>query len=224
MTPTLFMSVIFKHLLGRRSIRGSTLWYAGFRWCFLSCITRWLIYVAHSVLQDLVPREGFLYVREWIVVPILKDSHDCRANHWGINLIPISSKLLASVILLRMWSIHEDQAGFLADPGNVDRIFALGQSLEHSSAPQIPAITVLSYLDAFDPVNRPALWHCVLRNEMSVGFVGPQNYPVIPHMRLGLTTSFRYPSSSLVNYSKAILYLHLFSSFQRRCSTELGRR
>ena len=115
---------------------------------------------------------------ESIVVPIFKKGsrNEC-ANHRGVSLIPIASKLLASVILRRLYKTREEQtreeqAGFRAGRGCIDQIFTLRQLLEHRHAFRRP--TIIVFLDiraAFDSIDRTALWNCLLRNGVPEKYV-----------------------------------------------------
>ena len=84
-------------------------------------------------------------------------------------MIPVVSKLLASVMLRRLIKtreeqIREEQAGFRPGRGCIDQIFTLRQLLEQRHIYRRP--TVLLFLDiraAFDSVDRNALWQCLCR-------------------------------------------------------------
>ncbi|CAH8585359.1 unnamed protein product [Schistosoma haematobium] len=73
---------------------------------------------------------------ESIVVPIFKKGSRRSCNNYrGISLLPIASKLLASVILRRLFKTRErltreEQAGFRSGRGCIDHIFTLRQMLE----------------------------------------------------------------------------------------------
>ena len=79
-------------------------------------------------------------------------------------MIPVVSKLLASVILRRLIKrreeqTREEQAGFRPGRGCIDQIFTLRQLLEQRHIYRRP--TVVVFLDiraAFDSVDRTALW------------------------------------------------------------------
>lgn len=101
---------------------------------------------------------------ESFVVPSFKKglrSH-C-ANHRGISLIPITSKLLSSTIVRRLYNTHEGQTreepnGSCAGRGCVDQILIIRQVLENRSTFQGTTVTV--FLDnriAFDSVDVCAL-------------------------------------------------------------------
>ena len=115
---------------------------------------------------------------ESIVVPIFKKGprNDC-ANHRGISLIPVASKLLASIILRRLYTTREEhtreeQAGFRAGRGCIDQISTLRQLLEHRHTFQRPTIVVfLDIRAAFDSIDRSALWNCLLRNGVPEKYV-----------------------------------------------------
>ncbi|VDO73041.1 unnamed protein product [Schistosoma margrebowiei] len=70
---------------------------------------------------------------ESIVVPIFKKGSRRSCNNYrGISLLPIASKLLASVILRRLFKTRErltreEQAGFRSGRGCIDHIFTLRQ-------------------------------------------------------------------------------------------------
>ncbi|CAI2733768.1 unnamed protein product [Schistosoma spindalis] len=97
-----------------------------------------------------------------------KGSRRCCNNYQGISLLPIASKLLASVILRRLFKTRErlareEQAGFRSGRGCIDHIFILRQILEHRHTYHKPTIVV--FLDirvAFDSLDRTVLWDCLL--------------------------------------------------------------
>ncbi|CAH8463306.1 unnamed protein product [Dicrocoelium dendriticum] len=108
---------------------------------------------------------------ESVIVPIFKKgARTSCANHRGISLISVASKLLASILLRRLSPVREsyyreEQAGFRPGRGCVDQIFTLRQLLEHRHIYHRP--TIVAFLDiraAFDSVDRPALWRCLLKN------------------------------------------------------------
>ena len=79
-------------------------------------------------------------------------------------MIPVVSKLLASVILHGLIETREEQAGFRPGRGCIDQIFTLRQLLEQRHIYRRP--TVVVFLDiraAFDSVDRTALWQCLHR-------------------------------------------------------------
>ncbi|VDP86185.1 unnamed protein product [Echinostoma caproni] len=112
-----------------------------------------------------------------LIVPIFKKKcrNDCR-NHRGSSLIPIVTKVPASVILRRLTpfretNIREQQAGFRPGRGCIDQIFTLRQILELRHAHRRPTIAMfLDLKGAFDSVDRDALMGYFLRKGM------PQKY------------------------------------------------
>ncbi|CAH8549785.1 unnamed protein product [Schistosoma margrebowiei] len=72
---------------------------------------------------------------ESIVVPIFKKGSRRSCNNYrGISLLPIASKLLASIILRRLFKTRErltrvEQVGFRSGRGCIDHIFTLRQML-----------------------------------------------------------------------------------------------
>ena len=74
---------------------------------------------------------------ESIVIPIFKKGkRTVCSNHRGVSLIPIISKLFASILLRRLTpsreqTIREQQGGFRPGRGCVDQIFTLRQYMEH---------------------------------------------------------------------------------------------
>ena len=119
--------------------------------------------------------------RDWgesIVVPIYKKGvrSEC-GNHTGISLVPVVTRLLASVILRRLTFARESltreqQAGFRPGRGCVDHIFTLRQILEQRHVYKRP--TILVFLDlkaAFDSVDRSALMSTLVQQGMPVKFV-----------------------------------------------------
>ncbi|KAH9582360.1 hypothetical protein MS3_00000357 [Schistosoma haematobium] len=107
---------------------------------------------------------------ESIVVPIFKKGSRRSCNNYrGIRLLPIASKLLASVILRRLFKTRErltreEQAGFRSGRGCIDHIFTLRQMLEHRHTFQRPTIVVfLDIRAAFDSLDRTVLWYCLLK-------------------------------------------------------------
>ncbi|CAH8612938.1 unnamed protein product [Schistosoma intercalatum] len=74
---------------------------------------------------------------ESIVVPIFKNGSRRSCNNYrGISLLPIASKLLASVMLRRLFKTRErltreEQAGSRSGRGCIDHIVTLRQMLEH---------------------------------------------------------------------------------------------
>ncbi|CAH8560679.1 unnamed protein product [Dicrocoelium dendriticum] len=117
---------------------------------------------------------------ESVIVPIFKKgARTSCANHRGISLISVASKLLASILLRRLSPVREsyyreEQAGFRPGRGCVDQIFTLRQLLEHRHIYHRP--TIVAFLDiraAFDSVDRPALWRCLLKKGV------PEKYTAI---------------------------------------------
>ncbi|KAH9590700.1 Zinc finger protein aebp2, variant 2 [Schistosoma haematobium] len=115
---------------------------------------------------------------ESIVVPIFKKAsrHFC-IKYRGISLLPIASKLLASVILRRLFKTRErltreEQAGFRSGRGCIDHIFTLRQMLEHRHTYQRPTIVVfLDIRAAFDSLDRTVLWDCLLKKGVPKKFI-----------------------------------------------------
>ncbi|KAH9587678.1 ATP-binding cassette sub- A member 3 [Schistosoma haematobium] len=115
---------------------------------------------------------------ESIVVPIFKKGSRRSCNNYrAISLLPIASKLLASVILRRLFKTRErlareEQAGFRSGRGCIDHISTLRQMLEHRHTYQRPTIVV--FLDirvAFDSLNRTVLWDCLLKKGVPEKFI-----------------------------------------------------
>ena len=115
---------------------------------------------------------------ESIVVPIFKKGSRCSCNNYrGISLLPIASKLLASVILRRLFKTRErltreEQAGFRSGRGCIDHIFTLRQMLEHRHTYRRPTIVVfLDIRAAFDSLDRTVLWDCLLKKGVPEKFI-----------------------------------------------------
>ncbi|KAH9583151.1 hypothetical protein MS3_00007653 [Schistosoma haematobium] len=115
---------------------------------------------------------------ESIVVPIFKKGslRSCY-NYRRISLLPIASKLLASVILRRLFKTRErltreEQAGFRSCRGCIDHIFTLRQMLEHRHTYQRPTIVVFLDIRAtFDLLDRTVLWDCLLKKGVPEKFI-----------------------------------------------------
>ena len=115
---------------------------------------------------------------ESIVVPIYKKGvrSEC-SNHRGISLVPVVTRLLASLLLRRLAPAHESffreqQAGFRPGRGCIDQIFTLRQILEQRHVYRRP--TILVFLDlkaAFDSVDRSALLNTLIQQGMPLKFV-----------------------------------------------------
>ncbi|CAH8529183.1 unnamed protein product [Dicrocoelium dendriticum] len=108
---------------------------------------------------------------ESVIVPIFKEgARTSCANHRRISLISVVTNILASILLRRLSPVREsyyreEQAGFRPGRECMDQIFTLRQLLEHRHIYHRPAI--VAFLDiraAFDSVDRPALWRCMLKN------------------------------------------------------------
>ncbi|CAH8674745.1 unnamed protein product [Schistosoma haematobium] len=119
---------------------------------------------------------------ESIVVPIFKKGSRRSCNNYrGISLLPIASKLLASVILCRLFKTRErltreEQAGFRSGRGCIDHIFTLRQMLEHRHTYQRPTIVVfLDIRAAFDSLDRTVLWDCLLKKGVPEKFINILN-------------------------------------------------
>ncbi|KAH9587822.1 ATP-binding cassette sub- A member 3 [Schistosoma haematobium] len=115
---------------------------------------------------------------ESIVVPIFKKGSRRSCNSYRrISLLPIASKLLASVILHRLLKTRkrltrEEQAGFRSGRGCIDHNFTLRQMLEHLHTYQRPTIVVfLDIRAAFDSLDRTVLWDCLLKKGVHEKFI-----------------------------------------------------
>ncbi|CAH8647362.1 unnamed protein product [Dicrocoelium dendriticum] len=115
---------------------------------------------------------------ESIIVAIYKKGSrtDC-ANHRGISLTPVVTKLLASIIVRRLTAeresrIREEQAGFRPGRGCIDHIFTLRQVLEQRHAYRRPTIAVfLDFKSAFDSVDRSILFEILARKGVPTKYV-----------------------------------------------------
>lgn len=80
----------------------------------------------------------------------------------------------------------EEQAVLLADRGCANQFFTRRQLLDHGFTFQRLTIkAVLAFCAAFDSVDRPVLWHCLLRNELPEKGVGhqrvvPASFTILP--------------------------------------------
>ena len=115
---------------------------------------------------------------ESVIVPIFKKGirNEC-GNHRGISLVPVVTRLLASLLLRRLQLARdsltrEQQAGFRPGRGCIDHIFTLRQILEQRHLYRRP--TILVFLDlkaAFDSVDRSALLTTLVQQGMPLKFV-----------------------------------------------------
>ena len=128
----------------------------------------------HIWLEEVIPTDWGAAT----VVPVFKkgDRSEC-ANHRGISLIAIASKLLVSIMVrrltpLREQNIREEQSGFRPNRGCIDHIFTLRQLLELRHTFNRPTIVVfLDIRGAFDSVNRETLWDYVSQYGMPGKYV-----------------------------------------------------
>ena len=85
---------------------------------------------------------------ECVITPFyLKGLRNARDNYRGISLIPVVSKLLASVILRKLIKMREErtreeQAGFHPSRGCIDQMFTLSQLLEQRRIYRRPTVVV----------------------------------------------------------------------------------
>jgi hypothetical protein len=102
---------------------------------------------------------------ESIIIPIFKKGvrNDC-ANHRGISLTPVITRIFASLLLRRLTPIREsqvreEQAGFRPGRGCIDHIFSLRQLLEQRHSYRKGTIAIfLDFKGAFDSVDRTSLF------------------------------------------------------------------
>ena len=92
-------------------------------------------------------------------------------------MLPVASKILATVLLLRLCKtreglIREEQTAFRSGRGCIDHAFTLRQLLEHRHMYYRPTIVVfLDIRAAFDSLDRTALWNCLLERGVPEKFV-----------------------------------------------------
>ncbi|CAM0512289.1 unnamed protein product [Fasciola hepatica] len=132
-----------------------------------------------ALLRDIWKEERIpLIWSESLIVPIFKKGirNDC-SNYRGISLIPIVTKVLASILLHRLTparerNVREQQAGFRPGRGCIDQIFTLRRLLEKRHTHRRP--TIMLFLDlkgAFDSVDRTSLFSTLHRKGMPQKFV-----------------------------------------------------
>ena len=99
-----------------------------------TCISIWLFLFTKIWTSGKVPK-GF---SRDIIVKLFKKGDLMNCRNWrGINFIPVSSKLLASVILPRLRkeldaTLREEQHGFRTERSCSDLIFVLRMLVEQS--------------------------------------------------------------------------------------------
>ncbi|XP_063591300.1 uncharacterized protein LOC134768401 [Penaeus indicus] len=94
-----------------------------------------------------------------------KSDRSCCDNHRGISLLSIAGKILAHTLLNRITKhilddvVSESQCGFRKQRGTVDMVFAIRQIQEKCvEQHQDLLLLFIDLTEAFDTVNRPALW------------------------------------------------------------------
>ena len=135
------------------------------------CLTNLLRSIWHN---ECVPSDW----GESTVIPVYKKGSRTECgNHRGISLVPVVTRLLASLLLRRLTAVRdsmtrEQQAGFRPGRGCIDHIFTLRQILEQRHLYKRP--TILVFLDlkaAFDSVDRSALLTTLVNEGMPLKFV-----------------------------------------------------
>lgn len=110
--------------------------------------------------------------------PLLFPSlHSNYASHRDFCLGPMASKLLLSVIALKLYNTRkrqtrDEQAGFRAGRGWTDENFTVRLVLVcRFTSQRSVAIVLLDIFTAFNSTDRSALWHCLLRMGISAEYV-----------------------------------------------------
>ena len=105
--------------------------------------------------------------RNGVLIPIFKkgDRITC-SNYRGIALLCTAGKVLSRIIISRLASITEEilleaQCGFRPNTGHADMIFILWQLQKKSRAQN--RIAFIDLTNAYDTVNRVALWQLLLK-------------------------------------------------------------
>ncbi|KAL0187117.1 hypothetical protein M9458_018787, partial [Cirrhinus mrigala] len=100
-----------------------------------------------------------------IIVKIPKKGALSDCNNWrGITLLSVPSKILAKVIIQRIYdavdkSLRNEQAGFRRGRGCIDQIFALRNIIEQCTEWQRQLyINFVDFEKAFDSIHRDSLW------------------------------------------------------------------
>ena len=126
-----------------------------------TCISIWLSLFTKIWTLVKVPRDW----SRGIIVKLFKKGDLMNCHNWrGINLLPVSSKLLASIILQRLRkaldaTLREEQHGFRTGRSCSDLIFVLRMLVEESKEWNKKLyLLFIDFEKAFDSVDRDCLW------------------------------------------------------------------